>query len=230
MRDKRQGHIISEEIRPVLDALFFPQRALFATRHRKGEGRQVLIASQKNPLIVMHSFPGKGEHSIRVVPAPDSLFEFLVNWYPYFRLPISPAGMDIPEDLYKRIHAAAVSGKPEEGLALMETVALDPEEKRIFIRCLGDRRMSGTMAWMQISESRIEKADSFAVVSDGRTGWLISQDHPPASNGTIFNIRRTGADLAMTIRTYVERLSDAKLPRASNGSVRKIQALYAYCG
>jgi hypothetical protein len=211
--DKQQGHIISEEIRPVLDVLFFPQRALFATRHRKGEGRQVICAGQKNQMIVVHSFPGKGEHSIRVVPAPDNLFELLVNWYPFFRLPISPARMDIPEDLYKRIRAVASSGKPEEGLALMGTVALDPEDKRNFIQCLGDCRMSGTMAWMQISESKIEKADSFSVVSDGRTGWLISQDNPPASNSTIFNIRRTGADLAMTIRTYVERLSDAKLPR-----------------
>jgi hypothetical protein len=212
--DKQRGHALSEEIRPVLDVLFFPQRALFTSRRRAGEGRQVICAAQKNKTIVVHAFPSKGEHSVRVIPNPDGLFEFLIAWFPFFRLPISKAEFKIPQALYNRIRSTAMAGQAKEALALLETVPLDPEEKKAFIRSLADGRLSGTMAWMQMEDGKIGRADSVAVVSDGQTGWLISQEDGPSTvDGAIFNIRRTGADLAMTVRAYVEQVADMKLPR-----------------
>lgn len=211
--DKHRGHALSEEIRPALDVLFFPQRALFAARHRAGEGRQVICAAQKNKTIVVHAFPNKGEHSVRVIPNPDGLFEFLIAWFPFFRLPISKTEFNIPQALYMRIRSTAMAGQAKEALDLLETVPFDPEEKKAFIQSLADGRLSGTMAWMQMEDGKIGRAASIAVVSDGQTGWLIAQDGPSTADGAIFNIRRTGADLAMTVRAYVEQVADAKLPR-----------------
>jgi hypothetical protein len=219
----KKGHNLAEEIRPVLETLFFPRQALFATRDRAGKGRQVVTAAQKDQLIVFHSFPRTGEHSVRVVPSPDNLFEFLVNWYPLFRLPASSAEFTLTEELLNRIRAMAVSGEPGEAIALLESVPLDPDEKNNFIRALRECRVSGTLAWMQVKDARIEKADSVAVLSDGRTGWLISQEDARGGGGPVFNLRRTGADLSMTIRAYVEHLADARLPRAQTDPSGKFE-------
>jgi hypothetical protein len=223
VRDKQQGQVVNPDYRSVLETLFFPEQGLFSTRDFTGEGRQVVTAAQKNKQIVFHSFPQKGVHNIRVVPTAESLFQFLANWFPLSRLPFSPARFEIPKGSYQKVQALAKSGHSDEASKLLETIDLDPDEKKAFLRSLAESRMGGTMAWMQLAEGKIEKADSIAVVSDGRTAWLISQEKPSTPDEAIFTIRRTGADLSMTIRTFVERLAGMKLPRKQTDPSGKFQ-------
>jgi hypothetical protein len=208
-----KGYEIREDIRPVLETLFFPEHALFAVRDQPEKGRQVIGALRKNNRILFHSFPEEKMHSLRIMSGAEELFRFLIYWYPFFRLPISQTKSEIPLTIYERIQSLAKNGKTNEAFNLLNSTTLNSEEKKNFIHAIAEQKNGGTISWMQLKEGTIEQADAVDIVSDGLTGWLISQEKPSTPEGAILRLRRTGADLTMVIRRIVERFAGVRLPR-----------------
>jgi hypothetical protein len=212
-RDGRRGYSIRPEIRPMLEALFFPDQALLAERVISGKGRQVFGVLRKNDVIVFHSFPEKKKHFLRAFPDPEKIFRLLVNWAPVSRLPLSQAKSELPHAVYERIRSLAESGGTDEALDLLDNTTLDSGEKNNFLRAFADRKVEGTIVWLKFAEGSVEDSAAASVVSDGRTGWLLSREKPPAPEGIVLNVRRIGADIAAVARMFVERFAGKKLPR-----------------
>lgn len=208
-----QGYGIHPDILPMLETLFFPEQAIFAVRDRAGKGRQVVSALRKNKLILFHYFPEEKKHCLQIISKPEELFRFLIYWFPFFRLSISQAKSDIPLTAYEQVKSLAKNGKRDEAFNLLETTTLVPDEKDKFLQAIADQKNAGTISWIQLKEGTVEQSDAVDVVSDGVTGWLISQEKPSSPEEVILNLRRTGADLTIIIRRFVEHFADVRLPR-----------------
>jgi hypothetical protein len=211
--DGRQGYVVPTDIRPMLEALFFPEHAVFVVRDQKKGGLQVFCVVKKNNLLLLHSFPEEKKHALRTFSGPDELFQYMVYLFPIFHIPISRAKSEIPLIIYEQIQSLAESGETEKALRLLEKTSLDPDAKKQLIHAFSDKILGGTVSLISFLEGKAEQVDAIDVVSDGRTGWLISQEKPSTPEGVVLSVRRTGADLAMVIRRFIERLTGGNLPR-----------------
>ena len=211
--DGRQGYTVPMDIRPMLEALLFPEQAIFVVRDQKIKGRQVFCVLKKNNLLLLHSFPEEKKHALHAFSGPDELFQYLVYLFPFFQIPISRAKSEIPLIIYEQIRPLAESGEIEKALHLLEKTPLDPDDKKKLIQAFSDKLLGGTVSLMQVTEGKAEQVDAIDVVSDGRTGWLIFQEKPSTPEGVVLSVRRTGADLTMVIRRFVEHFTGIILPR-----------------
>jgi hypothetical protein len=209
----RQGFAVDPQILPILDTLFFPDRTMIVVRDQKGIGRQFFHVLRKGKTIVMHSVPKEREHFIGLIPQPIDVLQLVVGWFPMYPLPVSPARFRIEKESFEQIRRLADAGKTDEALDALPLENLDSAERKNLIRAIADRKVSGSIACLDIHSNRVEGGDSIAVLTDGRTGWLISQDDSPAPEEGMATVRRTGADFSMTVREMVERLTGTKLSR-----------------
>jgi hypothetical protein len=168
---------------------------------------------EKGKSLVLHSFPKEREHFIQPVSQSINLFQFLLNWFPLSRLPLSAAKFEIPEDVLTQVQSLAESGKPEEALNLLQSKTLESDELKSFFHALSEQRISGNMGWVSFSEGKAKLEDTLSVVSDGRTGWLISGVKPPAPEDKPLSVRRTGSDFQAVVGDFVERFTGDKLPK-----------------
>ena len=213
LRKGKQAPDLSPQIRLILNALFFPERALIVYRDLPGSGRQFFHALHKEKTTVLHSFPKEGEHAIRLIPQPAQLQSLFISWFPFFPLPITPAKFRIDRKIFERVRNLAGAGKSAEAINGFNPEGFDPEEKKKLIRAIAERKITGSIAWLILKEAKVEEGDSIALLTDGRSGWMMSQEDLPKSAGTTLTVERVGADIAMVFRGILEKLTGARLPR-----------------
>jgi hypothetical protein len=209
----KKGFAVDPQTRPILDALFFPERAMIVVRDQKGVGRQFIHVVRKGKTIVIHSVPKEREHFVGLIPQPIDVLQLVVGWFPMYQLPVSPARFRIEKESFERIRRLADAGKTDEALNALPGGTLEPAEAKNLIRAITDRKVSGSIACLDIQSNEVEGGDSVAVLTDGRTGWLIYQEDTPAPEEGMVTVRRTGADFSMAARELVETLAGTKLTR-----------------
>jgi hypothetical protein len=217
----------AEEIRPLLEAVFFPEQALVVFRDVPGKGRQFFHAGRKGKILGIHSLPKGDENYFRAVEDPLDLVPAVVDWFPFYLLPVSAARFRLPQPAFDEIRRLAAAGKQPEALARLGGEGAESAEKQNLIRAIAHRTLSGSIARLRISDGAVVEGDSVALLTDGRTGWLIAQEGPPAAEPEL-TVRRAGADLAMVVREYVETLAGVKFPqREADGAGRTVRFLLA---
>ena len=209
---------VNPDIQSGLDTLFFPEQAIFVMRNRSQSCRQIFYVLQKGKSIVLHSFPKKREHYLYAFSKAQDLYQFLINWFPLFRLPVSASKFDIAMETFGRIRVLAENGKTKEILNLLETTAIDPDEKEYFVQAMAEQKIIGGMSWLSYHEGKVQNEDSLTIVSDGRTGWLISKKKTSDPEEKLLSISRTGADFTAVARDFVERFTNEILPRHEKNS------------
>ncbi|MGB7537677.1 MAG: hypothetical protein WBM17_03990 [Anaerolineales bacterium] len=147
------------------------------------------------------------------VPQPVGILSLIIGWFPFFPLPIAPVSFRIDRKQFEQVRNLAAAGKSEDALKAFSPEGLDPEEKNKFVRAIADQKVSGSIGWFTVREAVVETADSIALVTDGRTGWMMSQEDFPKAEGTTFTVERVGADIAMVVRGILENLTGERLPR-----------------
>ena len=128
----RQEYEINPEVQFFLDTLFFPERALFVARNIPDYGHQVFYVLEKGKSLILHSFPKEREHFILPFSKPINLLQFLLNWFPISRLPISATKFEIPKDALIQVQTLAESGKPEEALNLLQMKTFESNDVKSF--------------------------------------------------------------------------------------------------
>jgi hypothetical protein len=209
----KNGFAVDTQARPVLETLFFPDQTMIVVRDQKGIGRRFIHVVRKGKTIVMHSVPKEREHFIGLIPQPIDVLQLVVAWFPMYQLPISSVRFLIQKETFEQVRRLADTGKTDEALNTLPGGALDPEEAKTLIRAIADRKVSGSIACLDIRSNKVEGGDSIAVLTDGRTGWLISQEDSPAAEEGMVTVRRTSADFSMAVREMVERLTGTRLSR-----------------
>lgn len=208
-----QEYEINPEVQFTLDTLFFPERALIVARYIPDYGHQVFYVLEKGKSLLLHSFPKEREHFILPFSKLINLLQFLLKWFPLSRLPISATKFEIPKDALIQVQTLAESGKPEEALTLLQMNTFESDDVKSFLRSLSEPKIIGSIGWVSLSDDKTTLEDTISLVSDGRTGWLISSTKPSAPGENPLSIRRTGPDFLAVVRDYVERFTGDKLPK-----------------
>jgi hypothetical protein len=204
---------INPDMQSVIDTLLFPERVLVVVRYISNHGNQVFYVMKKGKSLVLHSFPKEREHFIQLVPQSINLFLFLHNWFPLSRLPLSATRFDISKDLLLQVQSVAESGKMEEAFNLLQSKTLESNELKNFFHALSEPKISGSIGWVSLPEGKPRLEDTLSMVSDGRTGWLISGMKPTTPEEIPLTIHRTGPDFQAVIGDFVERFTGEKLPK-----------------
>jgi hypothetical protein len=147
------------------------------------------------------------------IPQPEIIVQFIAGWFPFFQFPAASVDFKINKIRYEEVDRLASEGKISEALSALNPETLDPNEKDNLIRAMAEKKISGAVAWLEVHEGKISAGDSIALITDGRTGWMISQEELPNPEGTILTVGRTGADFLMKIREIVEKLTGIPFPR-----------------
>lgn len=219
------GLRLAEKYRPLLEAVFFPEQVLVVFRDIPGKGRQFFHVGRKGKTLGIHSLPKGDENYFRAVEDPLDLVPAITDWFPFFLLPVSSARFRLPQPAFDEIRKLAAAGKLPEALDRLGGEGVEAAEKRDLIRAIANRTLSGSIARLRISNGAVAEGDSIALLTDGRTGWLIAQEGPPAAEPEL-TVRRAGADLAMVVREYVETLAGVKFPkREADGAGRTVRFL-----
>ncbi len=204
---------LNPEIINILDTLFFPERVLVVMRNTSIIGRQVFYVMKKGKSLVLHSLPKSREHFIHPFAQPINLYQFLLNWFPLSRLLISTSHFEIRKDIYIQVRSFMESGKMEEALDLLQSKTLESDDTKSFFRALSENEVKRRHSWVSIQEAKAKLEDILSIVSDGRTGWLMSETKASTPEGTMISIHQTGPDFTSEIRNLVERFTDEKLSK-----------------
>jgi hypothetical protein len=226
LRKGKQNFSWDNQARIFLDALLFPEKALIVFRDRRGEGRRFFRVLRKGETIVLHSFPNDQENIIGLFRKPEEILQLLVSWFPFHQLPYSAMRFQMEKELFENFKSLIVKQKRDEALKAFDPAGIDTTQKRIFLRCLWNATLSGSIARISIQNGLIREGDSISFLTDGHTGWLITQASPPNSKQIRVIFRRTGLDFAASIRDQIEEFTGRKLPRqeidSAHGTVRFI--------
>jgi hypothetical protein len=212
---------IDSQFRIILETILFPEQALLVFHKQMGMGEQFFHVLVKGTTIAWHSFPNDREHYLGLIREPADIVELTVNWFPLFMLPFSPANFRIIKKEFDRMLTLAVLGKKDEAINILASVTLDALEKEKLVRAISDLKLRGSVARFVIENDKVKEGDSIAVLTDGQTGWLISQDNLPHTEGTELTVRRTSSEWAMAVREMVEAFSGRKLSRCLNDPSHK---------
>lgn len=212
-QEGKREFILDSRVQPVMEALFFPDHALVVHRDRVGIGKQILYFLAKGKTIIMHSFPKEAEHFVALIPNPAAVMQMLLEWFPFRSLPITPARFTLRMSALDQIRFKAENGKTDEALKALDPTGLDPQEKEKLVGAFSDRIVSGSIAWLELESNTIKDSQSITVLTDGRTGWIISEGETAPPKEIMVTVRRIGADFSMTALQMAERLSGARIPR-----------------
>lgn len=222
--DGKQGLAWDAQARAALDAVLIPEQMLIVIRDRKGEGRRFFRVLQKGKAIALHSFPNDREHLIGVFQQPEDILRLMMDWFPFNKLPYAAITFKMDKLSFDNFRALMIEKKKEEALKAFNPDGLDAAQKLSFLRCLRNATLSGSVARVGIQDGSPKEGGSIAFLTDGRAGWLITQDDSDNPENIMLTVQRTGVDLAGALRAQIESFSGCKLLRRqtdpSNNSVR----------
>jgi hypothetical protein len=213
LREGKERNILNPEVRPLLEALFFPEQAMVVIRDRPTIGNQIFYLLRKGPILLMHSFPQEGRHFILPIAQPVEIAQILLDWFPLGLLPSSAAELVMGRDVFDRTVFLARRGGREEALKALLDFPVEEGERTNLINAIHHRKLSGTIGLLVFQSNTVDDASSVNVLTDGLTGWAITQEESSASQEPSLRVRRTGADFTMIVRELVEQFAGTKLPR-----------------
>ena len=106
----------------------------------------------------------------------------------------------------------AAAGKTLEALSLFALDSDDNVEKINLIRSIANRKESGSIAWLNCENNDVEEGDSIAVLTDGRTGWMISRKKSEEKKGC------WAAEYPSTLEIPAPKLDDTILRGRGKGN------------
>jgi hypothetical protein len=215
------GSIIDPQIHALLDTIFFPEQVLLVLRDQRGDGRRFFQIFSKGRKYAYHCFPNDREHFAVWIPKPADILPLIMDWFPFYLLPYSPAKFQLKKTIFDEMLSLAIAGKKDEALNVLSTDPLNLNEKKKLISAMADLKFSGSIARYALQNKKVEAVDSIGVLSDGRTGWLILQENSAKQEGILLSVQRTGTDFAAAVRGMVETFSESTLPRRQPDSVHK---------
>jgi hypothetical protein len=214
--------LLHPEIRPLLETLFFPDRALVVARDRPSIGAQIFYLLRRGSTLLLHSFPQEGEHILLRISQPADVVHILVDWFPLGFIPSSAADFLMERDVWDRIVRLAGRDDREGALQALKDFPEEDAEKTNLLRAIRHRKLSGSVASLVFQANIVDDASSINVLSDGLTAWTIIQEESSGSPQPHLRLRRTGADFAMIVREWVERFAGVNLPRQQTDVSAKV--------
>jgi hypothetical protein len=212
-RADKEHHVLNPDIRPVLEALFFPDQAMIISRDRPAIGGQIFYFLRKGPVLLMHCFPREGEHILLRISKPIAIVQILIDWLPLGCLPSSSLDCLMAPEAFNRVMQLAGRGENKEALEALRTIPGEENGKAELVNAIQRRKISGTIGLLAFQSNIVVEAACTNVLTDGVTAWTITQEDSSASREPPLRVRRTGADFTMTVRGLVERFAGEKLPR-----------------
>jgi hypothetical protein len=219
--DEKKGFTWDPKALAILDAVIFPEQALIVLRDQQEEGRRFFRVLGKAKTIVLHSFPNDREHLIGLFRQPEDILRLVLSWFPFYQLPFSPIKFHLEKTQFDNFKSLVIEGKRDEALKAFNPEGLDSAQKNLFLRSLWNTTISGSIARISLQDGHTQGEDSIAFLTDGRVGWLITQDDPPHAGTIPLTIQRTGVDFSGAVRDLVEAFSGSKLPRRQTDPTNK---------
>ena len=163
------------------------------------------------PLCIL--FPRDHEHYILPILNAEEIFQLLATWFPIFGLPVSPIKFLIDLQALEQVRDFAKAKEIRKALDHLPVVNLNPVEMKNFVDAFANLKLSGIISQLSFQNNEVDEFKSINILTDGRTGWLISNTKTEITGPLMLSVRRTGADFAFTVREIAEKLTGTKLPR-----------------
>jgi hypothetical protein len=214
----------SPEARSCLEAALFPERTMLVVRDQTRDERRFFRLLRKGETTVLHSFPNERGHLIGIFRNPEEILQLVLSWFPLNSLPYASVNFRMEKVSFEKFKSLLVAKKRDEAWKTFNLANGDSAAKRQFLNCLRGATLSGSIAQCRVQEDQTYEGNSIAFLTDGRTGWLITQSDRLEGEPIRLDIRRTGLDFTAAVRDQIEALTGKRLPRSSadpgNRSIR----------
>lgn len=170
---------LAEDLSKMLTAVLFPRSVIVIVRELVDIGRQVLIFSRHDTLLVLHTFPEEMTHRFSVFPITEQACELVLNWFPIHKFPPSPnePPLSIEQEKFDVIRRDIESGNTERAIqALDEYLPQATQRQQALVNAIAKRTISGAFALLEcdFEKQEITNAHTYGLFAGENIAWLIS--------------------------------------------------------